>query len=92
LAFTKTSLCHGYAVVVITTESHRTDILRRLQADRVDVPLDREHLIDLDVPAMPSSFMVTVSDEVARSAIGIHYSLAESVKAALIKNLRVAVG
>jgi len=92
VAFTKISLRRGYAVVVITTESHRVDILRRLQADRLGMSFEREHIIDLDVPDMPSSFMVTVSDDIARSASDIHYSLAESLNAVTNKHLHVAVG
>jgi DNA-binding NarL/FixJ family response regulator len=79
-AFVTNSLHSGHVVVVITTESHRADIVERLRADVVDTS------------AVPLSFMVIASDDIAAIGGGVDYSLIESVNEATKKNLHVAVG
>jgi CheY-like chemotaxis protein len=90
--FIEASLKIGHAAVVITTETHRATILRRLRADGLDLAVEREHFVLLDVADSLPPFMVDVSGDQIRFAKGARYRLVEAVKAATEKHLHVAVG
>jgi len=75
-SFLEPSAKKGHAVIVIATESHRNDILRRLQADGLDtsIAVQQKRYIGLDV---------------ADSHLSL---IEQAIKAATEKGLHVAVG
>ena len=81
------------AVIVITTESHRKSLLRRLQEHGVDVATAIEHgrYVPLDVADTLSTFMVNDLPDAARCLQGASDLLMEAAKAAQRKPSCVAV-
>jgi CheY-like chemotaxis protein len=73
------------AIVVIVTESHRADLLQKLEADGVDVDsaVERRALIFLDVADL-------LSDE--NQSAGMPHSIVEAVRTAKARHRHVAVG
>jgi len=90
--FIEGALKIGDAVVVITTKSHRANIIRRLGTDGVDVALNREQIIFLDVADSLSAFTTNASSDSVQFAKGVRYPFVEAVSAATEKHLHVAVG
>jgi CheY-like chemotaxis protein len=87
--FIESALKIGHAVVVITTESHRANILRRLLSDGMVLPVESERFVLLDTPDSLSPLKADLSGDPAKSA---RYPLVEAVNAAAKKHLHVAVG
>ena len=90
--FIEGGLKSGDAVVVITTESHRANILQRLGTDGLNLALKREQIIFLDVADSLSAFTVPVSGDSVQSAKDVRYSFVDAVNTATEKHLHVAVG
>jgi len=90
--FVEVALKIGDAVVMITTESHRANIIQRLGADGVDLALKREQIIFLNVADSLSTFTVDASGDSVQCAKGVPYPFVEAVNAATGKQLHVAVG
>ena len=88
-SFIEVALKVGHAVVVITTESHRANILRRLLSDGMVLPVESERFVLLDTPDSLSPLKADLSGDPAKSA---RYPLVEAVNAAAKKHLHVAVG
>jgi DNA-binding NarL/FixJ family response regulator len=83
----------GSAVVVIATESHRTNLLQQLRADGVDVDAaaERKLYIPLDVfDSLPTVMdILTDGDGFAK---GVPHAMVEALRTAKERHLRLAVG
>jgi len=90
--FMEAALKIGDAVVVITTESHRANIIQRLGTDGVDLALKREQIIFFDVADSLSAFRADASGDSVQFAKGVRYPFVEALDAATGKHPRVAVG
>jgi len=89
----ETSLEKGIATVIIATESHRTDLLRKLRADDVNVEaaVERRLLTLLDAADSISTFTVDAATEENR-AIDMPDIIVAAVRTAKERHLHVAVG
>ena len=83
----------GNAVVVIATESHRSDLLQHLRADGVDVDavVKRKLYIPLDVSDSLSTVTATSTDQ-DRFAKGVPHAIVEALRTAKERHLHLEVG
>jgi DNA-binding NarL/FixJ family response regulator len=91
--FLEPALKIGNAVIVIATESHRADILRRLEADGLDIATAaQQRYIPLDVADSVSTFVDRGSRELVPLTKDTRDPLHQAVMVATQKGLHVAVG
>ena len=85
------ALENGGGVLVVTTESHRANMLQQLRADGVDIDTaaDRNLYISIDVP--DQSVVDTLSDEDGFPK-GVRNAIVETLRAAKEKHLPFSVG
>jgi len=91
--FIETALSAGYAVIEITTESHRKSLLQRLREHGVDVAaaIEQGRYISLTVTDTLSTYMVNDLPDPARCVKVAGDLLMEAAKAAQREPRRVAV-
>ena len=87
------ALENGKAVLVVTTESHRANLLHQLRANGVDVDIaaERNLYISIDVPDSLSAVVDTSTDENGFPN-GVCQAIVEELRAAKERHLRLAVG
>jgi len=87
------ALENGKAVLVVTTESHRANLLHQLRANGVDVDIaaERNLYISIDVPDSLSAVVDTSTDENGFPN-GVCHAIVEELRAAKERHLRLAVG
>lgn len=84
---------NGNAVLVVTTESHRENLLQKLKADGVDVDTatERNLYISIDVP---DSLSTAVDASTGKEGIpkDVRHAIVEALQTAKEKDLHLAVG
>jgi DNA-binding NarL/FixJ family response regulator len=92
--FIMAALKVGKAVILIATDIHQRDLLRRLQARGMDVAdlVDQKRYISLDVADSLPTFMVDDSPDPVRLAKAVRDPIEKAAKAAKEKHLQFAVG